>query len=922
MQIATASATGSDSALLDLVWTGTPNAGGNMIRLDVSGTTATNVPTLIEIVGAGKTVRGLSIDTDGTTVGAALFHSGGALANGVGVINITNDGNLATGGNLLNLTMGGVPHAAAIALEVVAALDCQALVVTTSAATASAVAITGSGATANNTAVLEVNWGTSTPANAGANLLRLDATSITATNTPMLMEILGTGKDVAALYIDADPTALSAVLINSSGAIADDKAILEITGDGEPAASGSNLLRVAFTGTATNAPILVEINGAGKDVTALWIDADSATGNTVEVNNDGNLAAGKSCLFIDYDGTANATGTLLTLNSTTATATNTPYVMKIDSSTKDIAAIDIDSDAATDHVVTINCGGALADNKAMINLTWDGTPAAAGTNMLRVDGSGGTNTVKPVLVEIYDDSVAVGLSVSTASIEDMITFIGTGATGNNSAVVDITSTATLNVGGNLLRVDGSGATTTSKPVLVEILDDSVAVGLSVSTATIEDMVTFIGTGATGSAKAVVDITSTALMNAAGNLLRLDLTGADTTSVPTALEIVGTGETARGIYVDVDGTTVGAAAFHGGGALADGVGVVNITADGALATGGNLLNVTYTGTPSGVTVAAVEVVCAKNCMALDIASSAVGTNCARIVGSGALTDGLAVLSLSSAAALAAGGNVLNVTYTGTPATSAVSAFDLVVSQDCRAMDIVTSAAAVSAVRITGVGSIANDMAMLEIAHATGTAANGASLIKLTGATAATATAYGLTVDCSGANFEAIWVEAGKVKFGETLEVTGAVTMTAAATVGTTLGVTGISTFTAATVHNGGIGSTNWTVDAATATSDGASTGIIPDNVNCVQLTSTNTDYWATLPTPTPGKEVWIIADATSACELRSSAPTTVYINNVVGAGCELTIAADTTYHAICINATNWIIEKWSNAGAPATGGTPD
>ena len=181
MQISTSGATASGKSLIDLLWTGTPNVNGNMLRLDVSGATASGVPTLINVVGAGKTVRGLYIDADGTTVGAAAFHCGGALANGVGVLNLTNDGNLATGGNLLNITMGGTPHAAAIAAEIVASKDAQALVVTSSAATDSAVEIHGAGAIANNKAIVEI-VDDGTAANAGSNVLRIDSSSATATN--------------------------------------------------------------------------------------------------------------------------------------------------------------------------------------------------------------------------------------------------------------------------------------------------------------------------------------------------------------------------------------------------------------------------------------------------------------------------------------------------------------------------------------------------------------------------------------------------------------------------------------------------------------------------------------------------------------------------------------------------------------------
>ena len=162
-----------------------------MLRLDTTSQDNTIVPIVIEIVGTGETTQAIYSDVDITSRHAHHFHCGGALTNGLGVVGITNDGNLAAGGNCLNVTMGGTPaDETACAVEIVAAKDCQALAIATSAATASGVVITGSGATADNTAVFEVNWGASTPANAGSNLVRIDGSGATNTTKPVLLEIL------------------------------------------------------------------------------------------------------------------------------------------------------------------------------------------------------------------------------------------------------------------------------------------------------------------------------------------------------------------------------------------------------------------------------------------------------------------------------------------------------------------------------------------------------------------------------------------------------------------------------------------------------------------------------------------------------------------------------------------------------------
>lgn len=708
-QINSAVATAAAKSLVDLVWTGTPNATANMLRLDASGATVTGTPYMQEFVGNAKDIAAIYVDTDSTTDSQVVLHTDGALGAGVAQLLIDNDGTINATGNLLLLdATGATATNTAYAAKIDSSgIDMAGLYVDSDAATDSAVVINGGGAIANNKALLEI-VADGTPAHTGSNLLRVDGSGLTATNKPTLLEVVGAGKDVIGMAIDADSVG-NVVTINGGGNIVDNAAVLVVTQDGASQTAGGAVLRLGNSGTADTDSRYIEIVGTGVDARAIYCDTDSATNDGIYVLNQGAIAAGKAAVHIDLDGDINATANALLVESEGATATSTAYLVKFSTSTKDSGALYIDTDAATDSGVLITGGGAVADNTAVLEVKWDGTPAAAGSNLVRIDGSGGTNTAKPVLLEILDDSVSVGLSVSTASIEDMVSLTGIGATGNDKAVLDVTwgAITPAHAGANLVRIDASAATTTNKPVLLEVYDDSVSVGMSVSTASVEDMAVFIGTGATGASKSVIDVTSTGAMDAAANLLRLDLTGADTTAVPTALEIVGAGETARGIYVDTDGTTVGAAKFHSGGALTDGIAVVNITNDGNLATGGNLLNVTMGGTPH----------------------------------------------------------------------AAAAAVEIVASKDAKALDIITSAATNSAVKITGVGAVADNMALLHVAHGTGAIANGGSIVRIEGsANAAGATAYGLEIAADGTNLEGLWVSAGAVKIAETLEVTGVTTCT--------------------------------------------------------------------------------------------------------------------------------------------------
>jgi len=94
-----------------------------------------------------------------------------------------------------------------------------------------------------------------------------------------------------------------------------------------------------------------------------------------------------------------------------------------------------------------------------------------------------------------------------------------------------------------------------------------------------------------------------------------------------------------------------------------------------------------------------------------------------------------------------------------------------------------------------------------------------------------------------------------------------------------------------------------VEARTVTASGATTGTISDTTTHVTVTSDSADKILILPTPTPGRVVWIHTGATGF-ELRSSAPATVAINAGTGVDAESAIAANSTVLAICVTATAW------------------
>jgi hypothetical protein len=287
----------SDTAVLLLDAGGAVASGGNILRVAPTG--APNAGAIaIEVVGASKTCQMMYIDGDSTAAAVVAINGGGALTNGLGVLNLTNDGNLATGGNVLNITMGGTPHAEACAFEIAAAVDARAIDVASSAATASAVRITGAGATATTKATLEV-ISSGTPAAATSDVLRVAFTG-TATNKPIVAEITGDTKDCMGLSVDADPTTTSMAYFHSAGALAADKATVEIASDVSACNADSAVLRITQDHTTGVATVLA-LKQDDVDIPFITFETTIGVGAAIEAVGGKNLT-GTHYVMVDIEG--------------------------------------------------------------------------------------------------------------------------------------------------------------------------------------------------------------------------------------------------------------------------------------------------------------------------------------------------------------------------------------------------------------------------------------------------------------------------------------------------------------------------------------------------------------------------------------------------------------------------------------------
>ena len=180
----------------------------------------------------------------------------------------------------------------------------------------------------------------------GGNILR-----IAPTGTPVAgsigIEFVGASKVMQGLYIDADPTASSAAVINGGGALTNGYAVLHVSSDGN-LASGGNTFKVTtagtpasgamyaefdFTGiTDTNENVGVKIDAGGKKVIGLYVDADPIANSAVYFTSGAALAADKATLeVVSVPTTNNADSAVLRLEQThTAGGSNMLHMVQND----------------------------------------------------------------------------------------------------------------------------------------------------------------------------------------------------------------------------------------------------------------------------------------------------------------------------------------------------------------------------------------------------------------------------------------------------------------------------------------------------------------------------------------------------------------------------------------------------------------
>ncbi len=112
------------------------------------------------------------------------------------------------------------------------------------------------------------------------------------------------------------------------------------------------------------------------------------------------------------------------------------------------------------------------------------------------------------------------------------------------------------------------------------------------------------------------------------------------------------------------------------------------------------------------------------------------------------------------------------------------------------------------------------------------------------------------------------------------------------------------------------------ESVTATADGLTTGVISITARDVAVTSANSAHIVTLPASVVGKVI-TGAVGSNGFRLQTTASSNITINGVDSDGTSyLTVAATTSFYAICISATAWIVVLRNSSGQIGTNGIAD
>jgi hypothetical protein len=736
---------------------------GNLLKLNVGGASTVGETALAIDATSAHTVQTINIDTAGIVadnVGVVeIDHSTGEIVAGGSLLRVDSDKALANACALVNIDMSAATAAYALWIE--------------------------GGAAARTSDLINIDDNTSNSGHtlsiarvaSSGNMINLSVGAYAYTGTAIAID-LGNASTTGAKAMTIDVTnaqTTDVIAITSTAVLANNLGVLNITNTGIMANDGAAIIRVDSTAVQNVGGALCELTDNSASTAGAILRVASAGARTADVVNITTAAAvlaqDKGVINLNHTGVmAHDEAALIRVVNNSAQTTGGALLELQDAAASTAGAVLRISGAGarTADVVNITTAATiLADNKAVLNISHTGVMANDGAAIVRVVNN--SIQTQGAMVELDDAGASTGGNVlrisasNAARTGDIIAVTNTST--STSDVLSITQSGAANSGSLVNLVVGAVAYA-GTALNIDVGDNAIlnarAIAIdSTASSGVNDVVYINSTNLLANNKGVLNIEHAALLandraavvrivEGAVNCLNGSLLEADTGATATGL---------RGISVI-------------GGAVARNSSLVLI-ADAGTGPGtglGEALTITSatTGSNHAASITATNSSHTGSVLSL-VSSTATNGSCLRVTQTGASTNDSVLIT--SAAVLAADKGVLNISATGVRAHSDASTVRIKTSgvQTAGALlelDESGQATGGNVLAIKG-GTGARTTAMVDITDA-GTNA-GPSLSITTSGTGAVH--YGLYLNATGAQAEALKVDAGVAVFDESVTITG-------------------------------------------------------------------------------------------------------------------------------------------------------
>ena len=305
-------------------------------------------------------------------------------------------------------------------------------------------AVYGADGVANHFTIAENGAATVAGSAAGTDALTLTAGDLRVTSGH---EIISAGNltvdDGLVVFEDETGAVTQFLLDHKAGNMGDNLAMLLLDDGGNPV-SGSNMLRLVPTGTPAAGSIGLEFVGASKVMQAIYADSDTTANSVVEVNSGGARADNIAGLMVLADGAGAAGSSVLRVAQSGTPGAATSYLVDFDNSgatmTQNPVGVYIHGGTTTNDSVQINATGAIADDKAALNVIHGTGAIANGGAIARIAGTAnaaGATAYGLIISANGTNLEALSVELGKSTFAEEITSTGEGVTLNDNTILKI-----------------------------------------------------------------------------------------------------------------------------------------------------------------------------------------------------------------------------------------------------------------------------------------------------------------------------------------------------------------------------------------------------------------------------------------------------------------------------------------------------